>query len=163
MFISHIAMMWIPNIHLLGLFIAAYTLTYRAKALIPIYVYVMVYGALFGFSTWWIPYLYIWLPLWGLFMLIGVFRLPTKVKVPVYMILCALHGLSFGILYAPFQAWIFGLNFQSMIAWIIAGIPFDVVHAISNLAAGVLIVPLTALLKKLDSQEKITQAKRESA
>jgi len=152
MFISHIAMMWIPNVHFLGLFIAAYTLTYKTKALIPIYIYVMVYGGFYGFSTWWIPYLYIWLPIWGMFMLVGKIKLPVKVKIPVYMILCALHGLAFGIIYAPFQAWIFGLSFQGMIAWIIAGIPFDVIHAIGNLAAGALIVPLSELLKKLNTQ-----------
>jgi len=145
-------MIWIPSVHLLGLFIAAYTLTYRVRALIPIYVYVMIYGALYGFSAWWVPYLYIWLPLWGLFMFIGRFQLPVKVKVPLYMFLCALHGLFFGILYAPFQAWLFGLSFNGLIAWIIAGIPFDIVHAVSNLAAGALILPLSELLKKLDAQ-----------
>jgi len=152
MFISHMVMIWIPSVHLIGLFIAAYTLTYRVRALLPIYVYVMIFGALYGFSSWWIPYLYIWLPLWGIFLLIGRFNIPVKVKIPVYMFLCALHGLSFGILYAPFWALIFGLSFQGMVAWIIAGIPFDVTHAISNFAAGALIVPLSELLKKLDMQ-----------
>ena len=152
MFVSHMIMIWIPSVHLLGLLIAAYTLTYRARALIPIYLYVMIYGAIYGFSAWWVPYLYIWLPLWGVFMLVGRFQLPVKLKVPVYMGLCALHGLFFGIMYAPFQAWLFGLSFQGLIAWVIAGIPFDVVHAISNLAAGILILPLSELLKKLDAQ-----------
>ena len=164
MFLSHMIMIWIPSVHLIGLFIAAFTLTYRSKALIPIYVYVMVYGALYGFSSWWVPYLYIWLPLWGIFFLVGRFKLPVKVKIPLYMILCALHGISFGALYAPYWAWVFGLSFEGMIAWIIAGLPFDVVHAISNFAAGALIVPLAELLKKLDaqlhrnSQPKIVQA-----
>jgi len=146
------ALIVIPNVHLIGLFIAAFTLTYKAKALIPVYVYIFMYGALYGFSPWWIPYLYIWLPIWGMFMLIGKIEFSLKVKVPVYMFLCALHGLSFGILYAPLQAWIFGLNFQGMIAWIIAGIPFDVIHAVSNFALGALIIPLSELLKKLNSQ-----------
>jgi len=145
-------MIWLPSVHLLGLFIAAFTLKYRVKALIPVYVYVAVYGAFYGFASWWVPYLYIWLPLWGMFMLAGMFELPLKAKVPVYMAICAIHGLSFGVLYAPYWAWMIGLNFQGMIAWIIAGIPFDITHAISNLIAGALIVPLTELLKKLDTQ-----------
>jgi len=145
-------MMMIPSVHLLGLFIAAYTLKYKVRALIPIYVYVIVYGAFYGFAPWWVPYIYIWLPLWGMFMIAGMFNLPLKAKIPMYMVLCALHGLSFGALYAPYWALIFGLNFQGMIAWIIAGIPFDTTHAISNLAAGILIVPLVELLKKLDTQ-----------
>ena len=105
MFVSHMVMIWIPSVHLIGLLIAAYTLTYRVKALIPLYLYVMIYGALYGFSVWWVPYLYIWLPLWGIFMLAGKLKLSVKVKIPVYMVLCAMHGLSFGIMYAPFQAW----------------------------------------------------------
>jgi len=92
--------------------------------------------------------------LWGMFMLIGKVSLPIKVKVPVYMILCALHGLAFGALYAPFAVLIFGIpfSFQTMLAWIIAGLPYDFAHALGNLAAGVLIVPLSELLKKLDAQ-----------
>jgi energy-coupling factor transport system substrate-specific component len=102
----------------------------------------------------WIPYLFVWLPLWGMFMLIGKFNLPLVAKVPVYMVLCALHGLSFGTLYAPFAALLFGFPFRLdvLLAWIAAGIPFDIVHALGNLAAGVLIVPLTELLKRLNTQ-----------
>jgi len=153
MFISHIALMGVPNIGFIGLFIAAFTITYRVRALIPLYVYIMLYGLFFGLMTW-IPYLFVWLPLWGVFMIVGRFDLPVKVKVPAYMVLCALHGLSFGTLYAPFSALLFGIpfRFQTMLAWIIAGIPYDIAHALGNLAAGVLIVPLSALLKKLDAQ-----------
>ena len=153
MFVSHLALMGIPNIGFIGLFIAAFTITYRVRALIPIYVYIMLYGVFFGLLTW-IPYLFVWLPLWGMFMIAGKFNLPVKVKVPLYMILCALHGLSFGTLYAPFSALLFGIpfRFQTLLAWIIAGIPYDIAHALGNLAAGTLIVPLSALLKKLDAQ-----------
>jgi len=151
LFCTHMVMIMIPSVHLLGMLIAAFTLKYRVKALIPIYVYVAVYGAFYGFASWWVPYLYIWIPLWGMFMIIGIFQLPLKVKIPIYMSLCAIHGLSFGMLYAPYWAWMIGLNFQGMITWIIAGLPFDITHAISNLVAGALIVPLTELLKKLDS------------
>ena len=153
MFISHVAMMGIPNIGFIGLFIAAFTLTYRVRALIPIYVYIMLYGLFYGFLTW-IPYMFVWLPLWGMFMLIGKINLPVIVKIPVYMILCALHGLAFGTLYAPFSALLFGIpfTFQTMLAWIIAGLPYDIAHAAGNLAAGTLIVPLSVLLNRLDAQ-----------
>jgi len=154
MFASQTAMQGLPNVHLLGLFIAAFTLTYRVRALIPIYIYIMLYGAFHGFQIWCLPYLYIWLPLWAMFMLCGKFegRLSVKWKLPLYMFLCALHGLSFGILYAPAQALMFGLSFKGMKAWIIAGLPFDYIHAASNFAAGILIIPLSDLLKKLEKQ-----------
>jgi len=44
------------------------------------------------------------------------------------------------------------LSFNGMIAWIVAGIPFDVIHAVSNFAAATLIIPLSELLKKLNAQ-----------
>jgi len=154
MTVSQVAMQAIPNVHILGLFIASFTLTYRTRALIPIYVYVFLFGALNGFAFWWFAYLYIWLPLWGMFMIAGKFNPPVKVKIPLYMLLCGIHGLMFGTLYAPFQAFWFGLSFEGMIAWIIAGLPFDVVHGISNFAAGTLIIPLSELIKKLTNNTR---------
>jgi len=150
MFLSRVVMQWIPNVHLLGLFIGAMTLTYRVRALIPLYVYVLLEGVFAGFSPWWMPNLYIWLPLWGLFMLAGKIKRPSRIQVPLYMVLCGLHGLSFGLLYAPAQALLFGLNFKAMPAWVAAGFWFDCIHALGNLAAGSLILPLSALLKRLD-------------
>lgn len=149
MFLSKLLMEWAPNIHLLGMFTMVYTLVYRKKALVPIYVYVMLLGIYYGFATWWVPYLYIWTILWGVTMLLPK-SMPPKIAVPVYMAVCALHGLCYGILYAPAQALFFGLNFKGMITWIIAGLPYDALHALGNLAAGVLIVPLTELLQKLE-------------
>ena len=151
MFMSRLLMQMIPNIHLLGLFVAATTLTFRANALIPIYLFVAIEGLFAGLAFWWIPYLYVWIPLWGAFMLLGRLNIPKKVQTPVYMVTSGLHGLSFGLLYAPLQALMFGLSFRGMIVWIIAGIPFDVIHAIGNIAAGTLIVTLSSLLKRLSA------------
>jgi energy-coupling factor transport system substrate-specific component len=153
MYVSRFSLQWIPFIQLLGPIIAAVTLAYRVRALIPIYVYIMLDGMFSGFSFWWLPYLYIWLPMWLMFMFAGKLRLPYKVKVPLYMVLCALHGLAFGIMYAPAQALMFGLSFEALVAWVIMGLSFDVMHAIGNFAAGVLIIPLSELLKKLSKIE----------
>jgi len=146
----------IPGVHFLALFIAALTLTYRAKALIPLYVYVMTEGILCGFAMWWLPYLYIWAVLWGVVMLISRLKLPRGVLIAVFMIACGLHGLSFGIMYAPAQALMYGLNFKQMTAWIIAGLPFDIAHAIGDFCVAALVLPLHELLKKLEkSRSKI--------
>jgi len=149
MFMSRIIMAMLPNIHVLGLFIAAITLTYRVRALVPLYVFILLDGLYWGFSVWWLPYLYVWLPLWGAFMLAGKINLPRKVQAPLYMVICAAHGLAFGTLYAPVHALFFGLNFHGMIAWIAVGIPFDIAHAIGNFAAATLILPLAGLIKRL--------------
>lgn len=151
MYASKLIMEVLPNVHLLGMFIMTYTLVYRKKALYPIYVYVFLNGLFAGFATWWIPYLYIWTVLWGITMLLPG-NIPNKCRPIVYMLVCALHGFLFGTLYAPAQALLFGLNFKGMIAWIIAGLPWDIIHGISNFFVGMLIVPLVALIKKLESR-----------
>lgn len=148
MFVSKLVMEFLPNIHLLGMLTMVYALTFRKKALIPIYVYVFVNGLFAGFATWWIPYLYIWTVLWGVTMLLPK-RMPRKVAWVVYPLVCGLHGLAFGVLYAPVQALMYGLSWDMTIAWIVAGLPFDAIHAAGNTLAGLLIVPLTILLNEL--------------
>ncbi len=148
MFCSKIIMEILPNIHLLGMFTMTYTVVFRKKALIPIYVYVMLNGLYAGFTMWWIPYLYIWTILWGITMLLPR-KMSKKVKCIVYPIVCCIHGLAFGTLYAPVQALMFGMNASQTVAWIIAGLPWDIVHGIGNLFAGTLIVPLSRLIEKI--------------
>ena len=148
MFCSKIIMEILPNIHLLGMFTCVFTIVFRKKALIPIYLYVLLNGIYAGFALWWIPYLYIWTILWGMVMLLPK-NMPTKVACVVYPVICALHGFLFGILYAPGQALMFSLNFEQTIDWIIVGLPFDITHGIGDFFAGFLIVPLSSLLKKI--------------
>lgn len=154
MFCSKILMEALPNIHLLGMLTMVYTIVLRKKALVPIYVYVFVNGLYGGFSLWWVPYLYIWTILWGITMILPQ-NMPKKVACVVYPFICTLHGLAYGILYAPAQALMFNLDFEQMIAWIIAGAPFDVMHAVGNFCAGLLILPVSEFLKKLFTKSRI--------
>ena len=149
MFCSKLVMELLPNIHLIGALTMIYTLVYRKKALYPIYIFVILTGLYGGFGLWWVPYLYIWTILWAVTMLLPK-NLSYKAEAIIYPIVCSLHGLLYGTLYAPAQALMFGLDFDGLIAWIIAGIPFDLLHAGGNLVAGLLIVPLSKLLKKLE-------------
>ena len=153
MFASKIVMEGLPNIHLLGVLTIVYTIVYRKKALIPIYVYVMLNGLFAGFNFWWLPYTYIWTLLWGVTMLLPR-KMSRKVSIIVYSVICSLHGFLYGILYVPAQALMFGLNFKQAVAWVIAGFPFDIIHGISNLALGLLIVPLSEILSKLATKYK---------
>ena len=145
MYASKLLMEVAPNIHLLGVFTVAFTVVYRKKALYPIYIYVLLNGLFCGFAAWWIPYLYIWTLLWGAVMLLPT-RMPKPVRPFVYMSVCALHGLLFGTLYAPAQAILFGLDFKGMVSWIIAGLPWDFLHGVSNFFCGILIMPIIAAL-----------------
>ena len=151
MFISKIIMELLPNVHLLGTLTFVYTIVYRKKALIPIYIYVLLNGVYAGFSMWWLPYLYIWTILWGVVMLLPP-SMPYKAKLIVYPIISAIHGLLFGTLYAPAQALMFGLDFAGMLLWIASGILWDVIHAIGNFALGFLILPLAKLLTRLSKR-----------
>ena len=148
MFVSKIVMEALPNIHLLGMLTMVYTIAFRKKALIPIYVYVLLNGLFAGFNAWWVPYLYIWTILWGATMLLPK-NMPKSVACVVYPILCALHGLFFGVLYAPVQAIMFGFTFEQTLAWIAAGFTFDILHTIGNFAVGLLIYPTAQALKNL--------------
>jgi len=148
MFCSKIIMEVLPNIHLLGMFTMTYTIVFRKKALIPIYIYVMINGLYAGFSMWWMPYTYIWTILWALTMILPK-NMPRKIACIVYPVFCSLHGFAFGTLYAPAHALMFGMNLNQMIAWIVSGLPWDFIHGIGNFTAGMLIFPLSELLKKL--------------
>lgn len=149
MFVSKVVMEFLPNIHLLAMLTMVYTLVFRTKALIPIYVYVLVNGLYAGFAPWWVSYLYIWTVLWGVTMLLPK-QMPKKIACVVYPLVCGLHGISFGILYAPAQALMYGMNWDATVAWVVAGwVWADSVMAVGNTLAGLLIVPLTALLQKL--------------
>ena len=151
LFISKQLMEFLPNIHMIAMLIALYTLVYRVWALIPIYVFALAEGLLYGFSQWWYPYLYIWTVLWFAILLVPE-KLPNKIKIPICIGLCVLHGLLYGVLYAPMQAWMFGYNFQQTLAWIAIGFPWDVVHACGNLVLGLLLYSLLPALSKLEQR-----------
>lgn len=152
-FLSDLLMEFLPNIHLVAVLITVCTVVYRGWALIAIYVYVFL-TALYSGGLWWLPYLYVWTVLWAVVMLLPR-RMPRKLSVVIYGGVCALHGFAFGILYAPGQAWMFGLSFEQTLAWIAAGFPFDVMHGVGNAVLSVLILPLSELLNKLEGNREM--------
>ena len=152
MLVSKLIMEALPNIHPLGLLIAVVTIVFRKKALIPIYLYVLLDGLIHGFGVWWIPYLYIWTVLWGAIMLLPK-NMPKRIAPFAYAAVCGAYGFLFGILYAPAQAWLFGLDFEQTLVWITAGLPFDALHGVSNflvaLPTPLLVKVINKLLRKI--------------
>jgi energy-coupling factor transport system substrate-specific component len=73
----------------------------------------------------------------------------------VYVTVCGLHGILFGVLYAPVQALFFGFSWKQMLAWVAAGFPFDVIHGIGNCVMGLLILPLSRTLAKLEKRASL--------
>lgn len=149
MYVSKLLMEFLPNIHLLGMFIMVFTLVYRWKALVPIYIYVFLLGIYGGFAPWWFANLYTWTVLWAVTMVLPR-RMPRWLCLVVYPAVCSLHGFAYGVLCAPAQAVFYGLNWEGTLAWIVSGLPFDITHGIGNLVAGLLIVPMVELLHRLN-------------
>ncbi len=149
MYASKILMEVFPNVHLIAMFTVLLTVVYRKKALIPVLVFVFLTGLFSGFSLWWVPYLYLWPLLWAAALLIPQ-NISKKAAFFLYPSLCALHGFLYGSLYAPFQALAFGLTLPQMFAWIVAGLPWDVLHGISNFALGFLVLPLSKVIQRVE-------------
>ena len=82
-----------------------------------------------------------------------------KALYPIYVFVF-ITGLMSGfaawwVPYLYIWAVLFGLDFQGMVAWIVAGLPWDMIHGISNLLCGVLIWPLVKLLQKIEKQSAV--------
>ena len=147
-FLSKLLLEFLPNFHLITMFIITLTVVYKAKALISINIFVFLTIFLNGLNLWTIPYLYIWLYPFILTLILPK-RLSDKASFVLYIIIAVSHGFLYGTLYAPFQSLAFGLNFKATIAWIITGLPWDFAHGVYNGLISVLILPLTKLLKKI--------------
>lgn len=138
----------LPNIEVVTLLIVVYTVVYRRRALVPIYLFVAIEAVMYPMFSTVVMYLYVWAILWGLVMLLPRRVLPA----PVYMLIGGLYGLGFGALCAPAQALMFSLDFEGMLAWIVAGLPFDITHAISGFVSCLLVPPLARLFLRLESR-----------
>ena len=148
MLLSKLLLEALPNVHLLGTLTMVYALALRWRGLIPLYLYVFLNGLIAGFNLWWVPYLYIWTLLFLLTMALPK-RMGRRAAFIVHPVVCSLHGFAYGTLYAPAQALMFGFDFEQTVAWIVAGIPFDLIHGVSNFAVGFLVLPLSQALKRL--------------
>ena len=141
-----VAMASLPNIEPVSLMIMLMTVIYGRKALYPIYVYVMLEMLVYGFNLWNLVYLYIWL-----FLAVpAYFMRPVQGRLP-WAILSGAFGLLFGLLCIPVYGAVGG--WHMVIPTWISGIPYDLVHGVSNfLIALAAFVPLRQLLEKLRSR-----------
>lgn len=142
-FAAKVAMAGLPNIEPVSLMVMLFAVTFGLKAVYPIYVYVLMEYALYGFGMWSFNYLYIWV------ILAGAAWLCRGVTNPFgWAILSGMFGLLFGTLCAPVYfitgGWAYGIS------WWISCIPFDITHCIGNFViALVLFVPLRKILERL--------------
>lgn len=141
--VAKCALSFLPNIELVSFLIILYTLFFGKLIFLAIPVFILLEGCIYGFGLWWIMYLYAW-PLLALLTLL--FR---RQKSPLFWsVLSALFGLFFGALCAI--PYLFVSGPRGAFAWWAAGIPFDILHCVSNFFICLLLyTPMRRLLEKL--------------
>ncbi len=139
-FAFKVAMAAMPNIEPVTLLLILCTLVFSWRAMITCGVYILMEGLFFGFSTWWIPYLYAW-PL--LIVMTWVFR---KRKHPLFWAsFAALYGFLFGYFFFPVNYVVYSMAGKpDMIRmYLLNDLPFNLYHAVGNFVIVlVLLVPL---------------------
>lgn len=124
-FALQVALSVLPNVELVSLLVIVYARIFRFRAFYIIYLFVVLEGILYGFHLWWISYLYVW----TLLALITILFHRVKSSV-LWAILSGTFGLCFGALCAIPYLFIGGP--MAAVAYWINGIPFDIIHAVSN-------------------------------
>lgn len=138
-----VALSFLPNIELVTLLIIIYARHLGNKTLFVIYLFALLQGLIYGFHLWWIAYLYVWTVLY----IVALLMKKTD-SAPMLAVAAAIFGLLFGTLSAIPYFFIGG--FGGGIGYILAGIPFDLVHCIANFVTVlVLFMPLDRLFKKI--------------
>ena len=140
-----------PNIEMTSFLVILFTLCYPRLTLYAIPVFTLMEGMIYGFGLWWVMYLYAW-PLLAL-----VTRAFSRMDSAFFWaIVSGVFGLLFGLLCAiPY----FFIGFAGggptqgltqMFAWWVAGIPFDLIHGVSNFAIMLALYrPTSDLLRRM--------------
>lgn len=106
-------------------------------------VFVLLEGLLYGFGLWWFSYLYIWAIL-----AVAAWLLRKMESRLGWGLLCGFYGLIFGTLTAIPVLILSGP--AATLAYIISGIPFDLIHGVSNFLLAFLLLPtLRRILARL--------------
>ena len=148
MFCSKLIMEALPNIHLVAVFVILAALLFGWKSLISIYIFALLEGLVYGFGIWFVNYLYVW----TILAVIAILLRKNKSKV-FWASIAGIFGLLFGALCSIPHYFIGG--WAGMFAYWIAGIPFDLIHCVSNaVLTFVLLMPLYDLCTKIMQKNK---------
>lgn len=124
----------LPNVEPVTLLIILYTLFLGKKVFYVLAAYLFFEGCFYSFGIWWAMYAYIW-PL--LSFVTWVFR--KKESVWFWSLLAGAFGLFFGALCSI--AWFFAGGAAAAFSWWIAGIPYDLIHCVSNIILCLILLP----------------------
>lgn len=144
LYVSKIALEFLPNVELVSFLTIIYTLVFGAEAFLIVTVFNMFELIQWGFGVWWVTYLYIW-PLLCLITLL--LRKFFREEFLLWAIVSGLFGLIFGALFAI--AYLPVDSGYALTYWI-SGLPFDVWHAACNFILMLLIgKPVYIALKRI--------------
>ena len=120
-----VALVGLPNVELVTLMIILATVHLGWKTLLSVAVFIVLEGLIYGFGIWWVNYLYVWPVLVAVVMALRQYSNPA-----LWAVLAGIYGLIFGVLcsvpYFLTGGWAAG------VAYIIAGIPYDITHCVGN-------------------------------
>ncbi len=143
LFISQTALAFLPNIELVSLLIIVFTKSFRSKIIGIIAVFILLEVLIYGINTWVIMYMYVW-PILGFI----AYLFKDIDSLAFWAIINGIFGLLFGALCSIVYFFIGGIG--GGIAYFIAGIPFDILHCIGNIATVLILMkPICALIKKM--------------
>ena len=146
-----LAMQGLPNIEMTSFLLILFTLHFGRLTLLTVPALILIEGTLYGFGLWWVMYVYAW-PLLTL-----VTHLCRKNDSAFFWaIISGAYGLLFGLL-CSFPYFFIGasaggamMGLRQMLAWWVAGIPFDLLHGAGNFALMLaLYKPVSSLLRRL--------------
>lgn len=135
-------MHFLPNIHPVALLLILTTLVYGSAAFAVAVCFTLLEAMLYGFGLWTVQYLLA-------FPLLVAAVLPFRKSGSrlFFALLAAAHGLTFGAVCA--LVWLFAAGGRAALAYWVSGIPFDLIHGVSNgLLVWFLLPPLRSFFTK---------------
>lgn len=135
LFAGKLAAAHLPNIEPVSLLVMAYAVCLGWRGLYPVYLYILLETALWGFGPWTVSYLYVWLVLFTLARLLRGMESPLG-----WAALSGCFGLLFGGLCAP----VYGVmgGWAAALSWWVSGLPWDLVHGAGNFVLAWMLFPL---------------------
>ena len=147
--VCKIALQAVPNVETTTFWIMMFTLVLGRKMLFVIPAFILIEGCIYGFGLWWIMYLYAW-PLLALI----AWLIRKSDSALTFSIVSGFFGLFFGALCSIPYYFIGG--FVMMFNWWVAGIPFDIMHGISNFVIMLLLYrPVRKVMDRVNSQKGV--------
>lgn len=120
----------VPNVELVTFLFLVFTILFGVRVILAAFAFTAVETVIWGVNLWVIMYLYIW-PLEVLLVMLLHRRFPRDEDgYWWYCVFSAMFGLLFGAICSIPYLFLGGP--RTAIAWWIAGIPYDILHGVSN-------------------------------